>query len=88
MSTPEQPSSTGGGYGFTPVPGARMPIPGNGEFAVFFLVWDLPSSSRVAPRRDRDYGCNCGASTSSARYREGCVSAAGAPPHARAPSLP
>jgi hypothetical protein len=39
MSTPEQPSSTGRGYGFTPVPGARMPIPGNAEFAVFFLVW-------------------------------------------------
>ena len=41
MSTPEQPS--GGapprGYGFTPVPGARMPIPGNAEFAVFFVVW-------------------------------------------------
>ena len=46
MSTPEQPTpSTGGsssgpgGYGFTPVQGARLPIPGNAEFAVFFLVW-------------------------------------------------
>jgi hypothetical protein len=43
MSTPEQPAGTGGtttgGYGFTPVAGARMPIPGNAEFAVFFVVW-------------------------------------------------
>ena len=52
MSAPEQPaggtttpsSSTtsgggGGGYGFQPVSGARMPIPGNAEFAVFFLIW-------------------------------------------------
>jgi hypothetical protein len=47
MSTPEQPasgtsttsSSGGGGYGFQPVTGARMPIPGNAEFAVFFLMW-------------------------------------------------
>jgi len=49
MSTPEQPtdsssstttgSSGGGGYGFQPVAGARMPIPGNAEFAVFFLIW-------------------------------------------------
>jgi hypothetical protein len=47
MSTPEQPASGagtgttsgGGGYGFQPVAGARMPIPGNAEFAVFFLVW-------------------------------------------------
>jgi hypothetical protein len=42
MSTPEQPPSGGtttGGYGFTPVQGARLPIPGNAEFAVFFLVW-------------------------------------------------
>jgi hypothetical protein len=42
MSAPEQPT-TGGtstqGYGFTPVPGARMPIPGNAEFLVFFLIW-------------------------------------------------
>jgi hypothetical protein len=38
-STPEQPSGTRtGGYGFTPVQGARLPIPGNAEFAVFFLV--------------------------------------------------
>jgi hypothetical protein len=49
MSTPEQPTggsssttsggSGGGGYGFQPVAGARMPIPGNAEFAVFFLMW-------------------------------------------------
>ncbi len=42
MAAPEQPtreSATPGGYGFTPVSGARMPIPGNAEFAVFFLVW-------------------------------------------------
>jgi hypothetical protein len=41
MSTPEQPAGSGtttGGYGFTPVAGARMPIPGNAEFAVFFIV--------------------------------------------------
>lgn len=43
MSTPEQPSSGGSsepkGYGFTPAAGARMPIPGNAEFAVFVLAW-------------------------------------------------
>jgi hypothetical protein len=46
MSTPEQPASGagttsggGGGYGFQPVAGARLPIPGNAEFAVFFLIW-------------------------------------------------
>ena len=44
MSTPEQPAggstTTGGsGYGFQPVAGARLPIPGNAEFAVFFLIW-------------------------------------------------
>jgi hypothetical protein len=40
LSTPEQPSGTPTrGYGFTPVQGARLPIPGNAEFAVFFLVW-------------------------------------------------
>jgi hypothetical protein len=43
MSVPEQPTGTGatstGGYGFTPVAGARMPIPGNAEFAVFLLIW-------------------------------------------------
>ena len=48
MSTPEQPtggsssttsgSSGGGGYGFQPVAGARMPIPGNAEFALWFVV--------------------------------------------------
>ena len=40
MSTPEQPGgSTPAGYGFQPVAGARLPIPGNAEFAVFFIVW-------------------------------------------------
>jgi hypothetical protein len=42
MSTPEQPTGGGtsrSGYGFSPVAGARMPIPGNAEFAVFFVVW-------------------------------------------------
>jgi hypothetical protein len=47
MSTPEEPTTTGttgsrgggGGYGLQPVAGARMPIPGNAEFAVFFLIW-------------------------------------------------
>ena len=43
MATPEQPSggseSTSGGYGFTPVAGARMPIPGNAEFLLFMVVW-------------------------------------------------
>ena len=42
MSTPEQPSGGSptptGGYGFTPVQGARLPIPGNAEFAVYFLI--------------------------------------------------
>ena len=48
MSTPEQPttpagSTTGSGSygGMTPgmMTGARLPIPGNAEFAVFSLVW-------------------------------------------------
>ena len=48
MSTPEQPAGgstptgstpTGSGYGFQPVAGARLPIPGNAEFLVFFLIW-------------------------------------------------
>jgi hypothetical protein len=42
MAAPEQPtggSTTTRGYGFSPVAGARMPIPGNAEFAVFFLIW-------------------------------------------------
>jgi hypothetical protein len=39
MSTPEEPRGDRGGYGFTPVQGARLPIPGNAEFAVFFFVW-------------------------------------------------
>jgi uncharacterized protein YraI len=49
MSTPEQPSDTTettpssssggtGGYSFTPVAGARMPIPGNAEFALWLAV--------------------------------------------------
>jgi hypothetical protein len=43
MSTPDQPteSTTGGGgrYRYQPVAGARMPIPGNAEFALFLFVW-------------------------------------------------
>jgi hypothetical protein len=43
LSTTEQPSesTTGGGgrYRFQPVAGARMPIPGNAELAVFLIVW-------------------------------------------------
>jgi hypothetical protein len=41
MSTQDQPSGRDRttGYGFQPVPGARLPIPGNAEFAVFFFVW-------------------------------------------------
>jgi hypothetical protein len=47
MSTPETPSSTpsttsssgGRGYGFQPVAGARMPIPGNAEFLFFVVIW-------------------------------------------------
>ena len=41
MSTPEQPAGSGtttGGYGFTPIAGARMPIPGNAEFAIWFVI--------------------------------------------------
>jgi hypothetical protein len=42
MSTPEQPpgggTTTTGAYGYTPVTGARMPIPGNAEFAVWLVV--------------------------------------------------
>jgi uncharacterized protein YraI len=42
MSTPEQPSGGGttttGAYGYSPVAGARMPIPGNAEFAVWLVV--------------------------------------------------
>jgi hypothetical protein len=49
MSTPEQQAggsgTTTGGYGFTPVQGARLPIPGNAEFAVFFIVWECTPSS-------------------------------------------
>jgi hypothetical protein len=53
VSTPEEPESSGstgtatttgggsssGGYGFQPVAGARLPIPGNAELAVFLIVW-------------------------------------------------
>ena len=47
MSTPEQPTTPAGGTtsgsyaGMTPgmMTGARLPIPGNAEFAVFVLVW-------------------------------------------------
>ena len=41
MSMPEQSGGgeTRGGFRFQPVAGARMPIPGNAEFAVFLLVW-------------------------------------------------
>ena len=44
MSTPEQPTTTTGGttqpsYGVgTAMGGARLPIPGNAEFAVYFLA--------------------------------------------------
>jgi len=31
--------SSSGGYGFQPVAGARLPIPGNAELAVFLIVW-------------------------------------------------
>jgi hypothetical protein len=43
MSTTEEPtqrsSGGGSGYRFQPVAGARMPIPGNAEFALFLFVW-------------------------------------------------
>ena len=42
MSTPEESEGTsgrGGRYRYQPVPGARMPIPGNAELAVFLIVW-------------------------------------------------
>jgi hypothetical protein len=38
MSTPEDPGTTRS-IGISPVMPARMPIPGNAEFAVFFVVW-------------------------------------------------
>jgi hypothetical protein len=49
MSTTDQPaeSTTGGGgggggrYRYQPVAGARMPIPGNAELAVFLIVWAI-----------------------------------------------
>jgi hypothetical protein len=43
MSTTEKPeegkSGGGGRYRYQPVAGARMPIPGNAELAVFLIVW-------------------------------------------------
>jgi len=46
MSTTEKPAEApkeeggdGGAYRFQPVAGARMPIPGNAEFALFLFVW-------------------------------------------------
>ena len=43
MSTPEKPDETtsggGGRYRYQPVAGARMPVPGNAELAVFLIVW-------------------------------------------------
>jgi hypothetical protein len=43
MSTPEKPDESTGGsrgrYRYQPVAGARMPIPGNAELAVFLIVW-------------------------------------------------
>jgi hypothetical protein len=47
VSTPEQPTTPAGGTrpggygGMTPsmMAGARLPIPGNAEFVVFFLIW-------------------------------------------------
>lgn len=50
MSTPEQPSTpasqttpAGQRYGFTPgtISGARLPVPGNAELAVFLIVWAI-----------------------------------------------
>jgi hypothetical protein len=38
-STPSSTGSRSGGYGFTPVAGARMPIPGNAEFLFFLVIW-------------------------------------------------
>jgi hypothetical protein len=38
-TTPSSTGSGSGGYGFTPVAGARMPIPGNAEFLFFLVVW-------------------------------------------------
>jgi hypothetical protein len=39
QSTESAPGGGGGGYRFQPVAGARMPIPGNAELAVFLVVW-------------------------------------------------
>jgi hypothetical protein len=38
MSTPEDPGTTRA-IGISPVMPARLPIPGNAEFAVWLLVW-------------------------------------------------
>jgi hypothetical protein len=38
MSTPEDPGTTRS-IGISPVMPARLPIPGNAEFAVWLLVW-------------------------------------------------
>ena len=40
MSTPQEPSSgSQDTYRVEPVQGARLPIPGNAELAVFLIVW-------------------------------------------------
>jgi hypothetical protein len=39
MSTPQEPSSASQSYKVEPVQGARLPIPGNAELAVFVIVW-------------------------------------------------
>jgi hypothetical protein len=39
MSTPEDPGTQRTEIGISPVMPARLPIPGNAEFAVWLLVW-------------------------------------------------
>jgi hypothetical protein len=46
MSTPEDPG-TQRSIGISPVMPARLPIPGNAEFAVFFLVRENALSSKA-----------------------------------------